>query len=1082
MNADALARELLGLPHGRRVRRLVEIGVQSRTDPNLASLLHRWESADWQERSWSLTACWGSQDADRAVRLTANPSRSIAGPAIRFVARLGSDEHALQALRTLAGRRRRVLLLHLRRRRRTAPIDAFLRELQQHGDVDARRYLALASANFAATTTDDFDPISWQRRAASRPLDTATHLVAALEAAQQPDGLLIRAARAALQTLSTIHPDAALNLTRALWRHVPTAQLPLSTQIQQRPAAIADLVLAAMTSVAVNFAPVVRRLGLERLLALLERQPATLPNPARWLRQLTPADRATLFRRCSAAWRDRDDCVAPALLAVLPSDLRVAEGRRHLALTVLATRPLARAAYFAFLPWDEARDGLRGWFQHPEAEMRAAAWSALTSAARYHASRFGELLVLIRQRKNEQDPVRLAFLTGLAGLPPRRWTESHLPDLAGVIREALDAPDLSPAGTHTLARLLWSVLPHQPAWAARELAQLFRERGAVFVVSLQDRLTDADAVRIEEALTPVYQRWQATNRAGWLVWVAACLGCRLRVCKRLLATLRELLTAERDSVASPALQLLRRHLPRQEFDALTASLVGNDSTWAAEALVFQFLYLHRQDRVAPFLEHPYVAARKGKRDLLHLLPPRGHGRLTAPQQQTLGRTLAELIDVSGSKVMPRDAWTILLALDRLASLPAMDLGRIIALAAHEQPLVRDAALRALGRLDAGQGLKALLEALGDERARVAIYALRSALADLPAERVLALLRPVSMEKVTVAKEVLRLAGEFGGTAAFGWLAELAGRELHRDVRIALLRALWDHLERAEAWTILESAAADPDGRLLNGVLRIPADRLSAGARGRLVELLLTLTRHRDPTVRIAVLQRFALLPVPDPQERPLGRALTLLASPLTDERAAAAQAAVAAATAASASRIGEATAVLLSQRRPLADWLTAVTHATHANHERLAAAGRAVLAILRTDPLTVCWQPALAAAASGVDGLRELLKELHSPPETLHADALRALDTALESCGQRPDRATLAELETELAAAVDERFRRLAVTALRVAAQDGQGWTAARRERLEHYRADGANLVASTALFIFPPEEPAQTNEERKGE
>src|SRR5262249_42731525 len=138
---------------------------------------------------------------------------------------------------------------------------------------------------------------------------------------------------------------------------------------------------------------------------------------------------------------------------------------------VLTTRPLVRAAYFALLPWDEARDGLRGWFQHPEAEMRSAAWTALTAAARYQSSRLGELLTLVRQRKNEQDPVRLAFLTGLAGLPPRRWAAEHLPDLAGVLREALDAPNLSPASTNALARLLWSLLPHQPAWAATQLAQ-----------------------------------------------------------------------------------------------------------------------------------------------------------------------------------------------------------------------------------------------------------------------------------------------------------------------------------------------------------------------------------------------------------------------------------------------------------------------------------------------------------------------------------------------------------------------------------------------------------------------------------
>src|SRR5262249_5203746 len=150
-----------------------------------------------------------------------------------------------------------------------------------------------------------------------------------------------------------------------------------------------------------------------------------------------------------------------------------------------------------------------------------------------------------------------------------------------------------------------------------------------------------------------------------------------------------------------------------------------------------------------------------------------------------------------------------------------------------------------------------------------------------------LLREVPLRKVTVAKETLRLAGEFGGPAAFGWLEELDRKDLHRDVRIALLRALWDHLERPAAWAILNRAAAEPDGRLLTGVLRIPGDSLSAAARARLIELLVGLARHPEPTVRLAVLQRFAELPVPDPQRRLIDLALTLLASPLPDERAAA---------------------------------------------------------------------------------------------------------------------------------------------------------------------------------------------------
>jgi hypothetical protein len=1068
MSPDLLVNELLSLNHAQRVGRLVEVGTQSRTDPELAAILTRWEQGDWQERQWALTACWGSRDTDRLARMVSDPSRILANLAIRLLAQFASDDLAVRTLGTLTGRRRRRLLLGLRCRQRFAPVSAFVQQLQAQGDPDARRYHGLVSGQASAASGGPLDRVSWQRRAKDRPQETADLLVKTLNALRQPDGLLAQAALAALTPLSVTHPDLALDVIRALSRFQALGQLPLLPLLSRRPAVIADLVLASPSTVALDFGLVARRLDLSRLLLLLERRPGNLSRPEHWLRELTPADRVAVFERFGAGFRDADGCVAVALLALLPATLRIAEARRHLALPILATRPLVLAGYLAFLPWDEAWSQLEGFLQHPEAEMRGAGWQALTTAARYHGDHLGELLTQVRQRQHEQDPVRLLFLTGLADLPPQRWTAAHLSDLSGVVRDALDATDLSGASTHQLARLIWRLLPHQPAWAVEQLAVLFRERGAVFCLRLQDQLTDSDARRVEEALAPVYEDWGAKNRGGWLLWVANCLGCRLRVCPRLLAALRDLLKGDREFLAIPALELLRQYLPGPEFETLLTDLLKRDRGWAAVGSVFRHLYHRRQDLLQSFLDNPYIPGRLGKRDLLHYIPLTGHQRLTAPQQQTLGRTLSGLIRLPPGKRQPKDAWTVLLALDRISRVPAADHTRLLKLASDERPLVREAALRALGRLDTGEGLPTLLEALGDERARVAIYAVRTAFADLPAERVLTLLRDLSLRKVTVAKEALRLAGEFGGPSAFDWLEELAGKNLHRDVRIALLRALWDHLERPEAWSFLNQAASAPDGRLLAGVLRIPADNLSESARGRLIELLLGLTQHTEATVRLAALQRFASQPVPDPQGRLLDRALTLLASPLPDERSAAGQAVLATATAADSNRIAAAMTGLLPQRKPLTVWLVALAWATECNRERLAAVARASLAVLQTDPITICYQPALAVAADGLDGLRALAERLLAPRDYLDADALGSLDRAIEASMQRPDRVDLERLESEWAGSSEERLRRLAVTALRAAAQDGHGWTEARRARLERYRNDPARLVAAAAQFTFP--------------
>ena len=142
-------------------------------------------------------------------------------------------------------------------------------------------------------------------------------------------------------------------------------------------------------------------------------------------------------------------------------------------------------------------------------------------------------------------------------------------------------------------------------------------------------------------------------------------------------------------------------------------------------------------------------------------------------------------------------------------------------------------------------------------ARIAIYALRRSLLQMPTERALELLRGVSLRKVTVAKETVRLLGELPGSAAYADLLAIAGQELHRDVRVALLRALWDHLEQPETWPLLEQAAASDDPALAAGVIRIPADRRPPATLRRLVRLLALLLVNPNAQVRLDTLQRCA---------------------------------------------------------------------------------------------------------------------------------------------------------------------------------------------------------------------------------
>ena len=391
--------------------------------------------------------------------------------------------------------------------------------------------------------------------------------------------------------------------------------------------------------------------------------------------------------------------------------------------------------------------------------------------------------------------------------------------------------------------------------------------------------------------------------------------------------------------------------------------------------------------------------------------------------------------------------------------------------------LRDEALRALARFDAGQGIPALTDALSDSRARIAIYALRSAILEMPADRAIALLQTVPTDKVTVAKEVIRLLGEVDSPAAYPLLLEMDSRPLHRDVHVALLRALWEHLETPETWPILESAAADSDPAVAGGVIRIPTDRLSPTAQQRLLNLQRMLLSHPDPDVRLATLRRCADLPLPDPTRLLLSPLLTCLSSTLPDETDVAARAVFTTYIGGpqqDSFAIGAAIVQIKNNRRILRTTLDALRTALHQNRRRLRATVRAVLDALADDPVTAEARAVLAVVGLPWDAVVEYLSRLAQTNE-LHASAListaRTIEQSRHGDGIAEAETGLQSLESAFAAQGDERLRYLAVAALIARSNTNAGWTHALRMRLETYRADPSPLVAAAAQFHFPPPE-----------
>lgn len=1073
MDRDLLG-EVNALCCSARFLRLRAVGQEANRDPALQEILDGWERGDWEQRFYCVQSCAGSGDAARLLRMIDDPSRVVAGLALRLLATHGSDDVLVDVLAKLTHSRRRRLIVRLGTNRRFPAVDAFLAKGFAESFPRIAELLPFGSPQAVARHLSQADEGAgvrfWERLARRHPRIAAATILDKLAATEQPDGLLLQYARSVLYFTGRTQPDLTVQLVRALAQFVPLASLRVTEALYRRPHELAEIVLETEESAPFSLAPVAHRLDQELRLKIRTERPYALPFDVQWFRRIPSPERSEIYQEANRAWRDGDGLLSCDVLMLLPSSERVAEAERIATLPILSTRPQTQAIYAAYLPWAALRATADRFLIHPEGEFRAWGWSAILVGLRFHRDEAARVLTMIRQRKFEQDPVRMAILRDLTTLPPATWKSEHLDDIAGVVREALDATDLSYTSVLYLTAFIQKLIPAQPVWAARQLMTIYTERGNIGGFSLEGRITDQHALTLEDAFLDVGQKWGRGNRVAWLVWFASALGKRLRVCVRLRQLLTGLLGKESGNYDLSILMLLRKHSPRGHFEELTGKLIAAHESWVALPSIFLFLHEHRQDWLAPFLSKRKFKMKGGTIiELVDLLQAGGYQRYTATQQATLASTLSGIIKLPAGKRLPNDVWVMLRAINFLAMLPAVEPSRLIALSIDVRPVIADAAVRALGRLDGGQGIATLVTALGDARARLAIYALRQAMTNMPAERVIAELRSAPLDKVTVAKETIRLIGEFGGAAGFDALLAMARQKLHRDVYIAVLRGLWDHLERPQAWDIMTEAARNTDGQILNGVVRIPADRLSDDSRRRLIDLLTGLARHPDPIIRMSVLRRFIEMPFPDKEGRLIQLALAALTAASPDERKVAAQAIAANSTTADAPRIAAAVGRLRDQRRPLQDFVEAIAREASADaikRRRLRPLTYQILDALRSDLLTSGVRLEFAAVMLGTAGFAQELQRLIDESFPIAA-VIRDANAAIDRLDKFTDRGELRRLEERLTNSDDPHLRLLAFEALRVQATDHQSWDAARLTRLTAFRNDPAPLVAIRTQFYF---------------
>ncbi len=1066
MNLEQIRQQLEPLAHQDRLRYLVNLGIRSKTDDRINQILDILEQGDFSDRLMVLQSCYGSYDAARAIKALTDTSRGVRSLAMRLLP-LVADDAQLQTVLTMATfKQRRYLFTKLLKRSRSSCIDLFLDRLANIDRQQFSRLLPYGSIEIVEhhieTVIDLYGADEWRLLAHRHPNIVGSLLVRYANEATDFDPRLTYQINAVLPILANLSPETALSICKASSRTIPLSKLSLQPLVLRLPKEVADLILNSDSTPSVSFDRVIDKLDISQLIELLtnHRNTVYLQN---FLRFLSPAKREIIYDSFADRWRDSEGCLTPYLVAYFPRHIREREAHYHLILPALITRPSQRLPYAAFLPWEEARKILDPFMRNPDPDLRAISITVLIANVRYNRAHRGEILAIAKRIRNEQDPIRGATIGGLAALPPMMWEEEYLEDLGQVINDALNAADLSFSTASFVERLVIGILPFHPAWAAQQLATLVQHRGQISFYNLEQRLSDADVSRLAPFLLPVLESWRTRERESHIISAAQSLGRRLRVFDALVDILEQVINdTYKYGFASSALDLIAKHR-RDRFIDLAPQLLQKDPSWITQYTVYNFVHRHRQDLLNPFLGQRDYRGRFSTGKTRFLLPMNeGFSRWSTTQQIIFAQALCEV-----TKDTARDYFAIICAINQLAALPAVPPTRLIELASHlnSNLAIRDTALRALAHLDNDLGIPILIESMGDDRSRIAIYALRSTLLEMPVARSLPLLCNVPLEKVTVAKEVVRLLGELPTEAAYQELLTWDKRDLHRDVRVAFLRALWSHLEREETWTILANAAISNDGAIATIIARIPTDRLSLIAQGRLLILLSTLLSHPDPLVRLNVLQRCYLLPVNDTEQIILSKLIQALNSHLPDECLAAANALFNTYSGKFAHVVGDGIKAILNNRRGLQTAVDVLIDILSWKQSQLLLTARAVIEALESDPLTRCLQVKLAVAALSGQELANFFQKLVAA-EQMHAEVLWNAVTAIGRVAATNDVSGLVRLEEILSDSSDDRLRRIALAAL-IAQSQADGWNDDRQQRLSAWRNDPSSMVTEKAQFTF---------------
>lgn len=715
----------------------------------------------------------------------------------------------------------------LRRTRDTAAADKLIDVvLGRFGDTEAARLLTACSAPVVARLLPELGYAvgNWPllgRRCPEVVLDVAETELAELSVPDQArwwrrsgEGVLAAASAFPLRVLDLLE------------RYAPPGTLPGSLKdypalLAADPARLLALMAepsrthwVAMTRLPGGFLRALSRLPVEDLAPLARRLAYSERALVTLLDAMPPSRRGELY---AAAYRDteRSQTVpSDAMFDVLPRAVRWAEAQRVLNLDHVRADTVKTWRYTSYLSWEEAKASLTEVTRRPQAEDRAIGYELLAQCAGRsgQAGPVAETVEYCRRLRNEQDPVRARVLNALAGVRPRLIDPESVGALEQITADALAVRDASSQSRTALAALAVAVLrehfgsPPLAGWALETLRGIFGDR-APALGRVDTRLRRGQEREFFAAVKDWLEAGLRRGSCDPLFSVTRALGRRAWLLPDLQDMLRRAAGPGSTSAVARAGITLWLADPRTRAERAEQVLAADPSAVAIrESGVWEVLCLRRTDLLDRYLTGTPPRGRflaEGVR-WVPLYSP-GTGRWLPRQQAAYAELLGRVAADAGARMYERTAAIT-------AAAPLSDAGRDVVLRHLDGANVNlaEAALAALARTGTPrEALPVLLSHGGDDRARVAIYAIGQAARYVPPGELESVFTADSLTsgKMTTRKELLRLVAVLSLPGAGATLVR-AWREpgQHRDIRAAAVSAARQRPHDPESWTILTEAA------------------------------------------------------------------------------------------------------------------------------------------------------------------------------------------------------------------------------------------------------------------------------------